>query len=883
MKGDQPVTIRLQDYSPPEYAVDQVDLRFELGEDETRVYSKMTVCRLVAGDPALHLDGRHLHLQSLKLDGRLLSVGEYKLDEEQLVLPSPPEQFTLEIETRIKPHENTSLEGLYKSSGNFCTQCEAQGFRTITFFPDRPDVMSRYTTTIVADKKRYPVLLSNGNPADEGELADGRHWRTWVDPFPKPSYLFALVAGDLRCMEDRYVTGSGRAIVLRIYVEPDDIDKCEHAMTSLKKAMRWDEDVFGLEYDLDIYMIVAVSDFNMGAMENKGLNIFNSKYVLARPETATDDDYDGILGVIGHEYFHNWTGNRVTCRDWFQLSLKEGLTVYRDQEFSADMTSRAVKRIQDVRALRARQFPEDDGPMAHPIRPDTYVEINNFYTATVYEKGAEVVRMYRTLLGVEGFRHGMDRYFQRHDGQAVTTEDFYAAMVDANDIDLGAFKRWYTQAGTPELTVEAAHDAASQVYSLSVRQHCPPTPGQTKKKQPLVIPLALALLDADGRELPLRLVGEPDEASSTERVLRVEQTEQEFQFADIVQPPVPSLLRGFSAPVRLRYPYSDDELAFLMAHDSDLYNRWEAGQQFAHRTALNLVLELQAGRELSLQPELIDGYRRMLTAAIGDKALVAEALVLPSEDFIAGGLDAIDPDAVHTVREFMRTALAEALHDEFLAGYRDNCSTQPYSNDPVSGARRQLKNMCLSYLMQLDDPHARGLCVQQYCSADNMTDTISALNALANCNCPERGELLGTFYEKWKRDALVVDKWLAIQARSKLPDTLEQVKRLMRHPAFALRNPNKVRALIGAFSHGNPVRFHAADGSGYDLLEQVVVALDGINPMVAARLLGAFSRWRKYEPVRRAHMRNALTRVLERSDVSKDCYEIATKSLADAP
>lgn len=883
MKGDQPVTIRLQDYSPPEHAVDQVDLRFELGEDETRVYSKMTVRRVAAGKPALQLDGRQLQLQSLKLDGRLLNVGEYKLDEEQLVLFSPPDQFTLEIETRIKPHENTSLEGLYKSSGNFCTQCEAQGFRTITFFPDRPDVMSRYTTTIVADKKRYPVLLSNGNPADQGELADGRHWRTWVDPFPKPSYLFALVAGDLRCLEDRYVTGSGRAIALRIYVEPDDIDKCEHAMASLKKAMHWDEEVFGLEYDLDIYMIVAVSDFNMGAMENKGLNIFNSKYVLARPETATDDDYDGILGVIGHEYFHNWTGNRVTCRDWFQLSLKEGLTVYRDQEFSADMTSRAVKRIQDVRALRARQFPEDDGPMAHPIRPDTYVEINNFYTATVYEKGAEVVRMYRTLLGVDGFRRGMDRYFQRHDGQAVTTEDFYAAMVDANDIDLGAFKRWYTQAGTPELTVEAVHDAASQVYSLSIRQYCPPTPGQTKKKQPLVIPLALALLDADGRELPLRLVGEPADAISTERVLRVEQTEQEFRFADIVKPPVPSLLRGFSAPVRLRYPFSDDELAFLMAHDSDLYNRWEAGQQFAYRTALNLVTELQAGRELALKPELIDGYRRMLSAGIGDKALVAEALVLPSEDFIAGGLDPIDPDAVHTVREFMRTTLAEALHDEFLASYRDNCSTQPYSNDPISGARRQLKNMCLSYLMQLDDPRVRGLCVQQYYGADNMTDTISALNALANCNCPERGELLGTFYEKWKRDALVVDKWLAIQARSKLPDTLEQVKRLMQHPAFALRNPNKVRALIGAFSHGNPVRFHAADGSGYDLLEHVVVALDGINPMVAARLLGAFSRWRKYEPVRRAHMRNALMRVLERPDVSKDCYEIATKSLADAP
>jgi aminopeptidase N len=882
MRGDQPKTVYLKEYKPPVYRVEHADLHFELGEEATEVRSRLTIQRNGEPGEPLRLDGRELELTALELDGEPLAADRYRVDEDSLTIEALPERFVLEVRTRIKPQDNTSLEGLYRSSGNFCTQCEAQGFRKITYFPDRPDVMARFSTTIVADQSRYPVLLSNGNPVEHGEDAGGRHWVKWDDPFPKPCYLFALVAGDLRWIEDRHTTASGRDVTLRIYVEPENIDKCDHAMASLKKAMAWDEQRFGLEYDLDIYMIVAVNDFNMGAMENKGLNIFNSKYVLARPDTATDADYDGILSVIGHEYFHNWTGNRVTCRDWFQLSLKEGLTVFRDQEFSADMGSAAVNRIHNVRMLRARQFPEDDGPMAHPVRPDSYVEINNFYTMTVYEKGAEVVRMYQTLLGRDGFRRGMDLYFQRHDGQAVTTDDFYGAMADANGVDLAPFKRWYSQAGTPRIEVSGAYDAGTRTYTLTVNQRCPATPGQPTK-QPLLIPLAVGLLGGDGRDLALQLDGEPAPAAdaATTRTLRLDREQQVFRFVNVPEPPVPSLLRGFSAPAKLHYPYSDDELSFLLAHDSDLFNRWDAGQQLATGVAQRLIEDLRAQRPLSLDTGLTEAFRQLLTGEVTDRALLAEALILPSEDELGEQMDAIDPDLVHQAREWLRRGLAQQLHGAFADAYRANQTPGPYSNDPEAMARRRLKNVCLGYLMALDDAEARASCVAQFEGADNMTDSVSALAALVDCDCPERDAALQAFYERWHGDPLVVDKWFALQAHSKLPGTLDQVKALMGHEAFQLKNPNKVRALVGAFCHGNPARFHDASGAGYEFLVDTVLRLDPLNPMVAARLLGALSRWRRYEPGRQALMKQGLERVLAAKGLSKDCYEIASKSLAE--
>ncbi len=877
MKGDQPRTIHLRDYTPPEFLVERVDLVFHLDPRATRVESRLELRRNRPGEGALVLDGADLELLSLRLDGRTLGANDYVSEGERLVVSGVPDRCVLEVETRICPEDNTSLEGLYLADGIYCTQCEAEGFRKITYFPDRPDVMARYTATVYADKAGCPVLLSNGNPMESGETDDGRHWVRWEDPHPKPSYLFALVAGDLRHIEDKHVTTSGREVTLRIYVEPENIESCEHAMNSLKHAMRWDEETFGLEYDLDIYMIVAVNSFNMGAMENKGLNVFNSKYVLARPESATDGDYEGIEGVIGHEYFHNWTGNRVTCRDWFQLSLKEGLTVFRDQEFSADMGSRPVKRIDDVQRLRAAQFPEDAGPMAHPVRPQSYVEINNFYTATVYEKGAEVVRMYHTLLGADGFRRGMDLYFQRHDGQAVTTDDFCAAMADANGVDLSAFKRWYDQAGTPTVSGAADYDADNRILALTLRQSSPPTPGQPEK-QPLVIPVRMGLLDAGGQPVPLQLEGEAA-AAGDERVLSLEQAEQTFRFVNVDGPALPSLFRGFSAPVRLDYGYSDDDLAFLMAHDTDLFNRWEAGQQLGTRVLLRLVRDHQAGRTLSLPEPLLRAFEQLLDGPVTDKALLAEALVLPGEGYIAEQMEVVDPDAIHAVRDWLRTGLASRLRDRFLSHYQANDSHEPYAFTPAAVAQRRLKSVCLAYLMQLEDASVRELCLGQYRQADNMTDAMGALALLADCDCPERGDALQSFYAKWRKDPLVVDKWLSIQARSHLPGTLETVQGLMAHEAFNIRNPNKVRALIGAFSHGNPVCFHAADGSGYRFLTDRVLELDAINPMVAARLLGALSRWRRYDAGRQEKMKAALKKVLARPGLSKDCYEIASKSL----
>jgi aminopeptidase N len=872
--------IHLKDYTPPPYLIDTVDLRFDLGEEATRVRSRLQIRRNPdhPGGPApLVLDGRGLALQAMRLDGRAVPEEEYLLEEESLTLFEVPAVFLLEVETRIKPQENTALEGLYKSSGNFCTQCEAQGFRRITFYPDRPDVMARFSATIIADRERYPVLLANGNLVEEGELEGGKHFVRWEDPFKKPCYLFALVAGKLVRIEDSFRTRSGREVALRIYVEERNRDKCDHAMRSLKKAMRWDEEVFGLEYDLDIYMIVAVDDFNMGAMENKGLNVFNSKYVLARPETATDTDFQAIEEVIGHEYFHNWTGNRVTCRDWFQLSLKEGLTVFRDQQFAADMTSRAVKRIEDVRVLRNVQFPEDAGPMAHPVRPASYVEINNFYTPTVYNKGAEVIRMIHTLLEPDGFREGLRLYLRRHDGQAVTCDDFVQAMADAGGVDLEQFKLWYSQAGTPELTVKGAYDPAARAFALTVRQHTPATPGE-ERKEPFHIPLALGLLSRNGRDLPLRMEGEKAATAGT-RVLSLRREKETFCFVDVPEAPVPSLLRGFSAPVKLRVDLDDSELAFLMARDSDEFNRWEAGQQLAVRVMLKLIGNFREGKDLVLSSVFVEAFRGTLTDPGADPALLALALTLPTETYLGEMMEVIDPEAIHEVREFIRRDLAGKLGEDFRQVLAAKAPTGPYSIEPAAVGRRSLRNLCLAYLMTLDDRETLAMCQDQFRSGDNMTDVIAALACLANREGPERGEALEAFYHRWREDPLVVDKWFTLQATSRLPGTLDAVRRLTGHPAFNIKNPNRVRSLVGAFAQGNPARFHDRSGAGYSFLADRVLEVNRLNPQVAARLVQPLSRWRRYEEVRRRLMQAELERIAAAPQLSRDVYEIVIKSL----
>jgi aminopeptidase N len=872
-----PRAIHLADYQPPTFLVDSIRLQVDLRERATRVRADLAVRRnpAVPGaqGSALRLSGERLALHSVAMDGRALGPDEYGVDDESLAVYAVPDAFTLQTEVEIVPEDNTALEGLYTSGSMYCTQCEAEGFRRITYYPDRPDVMARFTTTVVADKARCPVLLSNGNPVAAGDLDAGRHFVTWDDPFPKPSYLFALVAGDLRCIEDRYVTASGREVKLRIYVEPENVDRCEHAMRSLQQAMRWDEERFGREYDLDVYMIVAVNDFNMGAMENKGLNVFNAKFVLARPDTATDRDFLGIQGVIAHEYFHNWTGNRITCRDWFQLSLKEGLTVYRDQEFSADMGSRGVKRVEDVRLLRANQFAEDAGPMAHPVRPDSYIEINNFYTVTVYEKGAEVVRMQANLLGPETFRRAMDLYFARHDGQAVTTDDFVRCMEDASGRDLGQFRRWYSQAGTPELEVSDVYDAAARLYTLRVRQSCPATPGQPDK-QPLHIPFALGLLDAQGADLPLRLAGEGAPGAAT-RVLELREPEEVFRFVDVPCRPTPSLLRGFSAPVKVRYDYGDESLMFLMAHDSDGFNRWDAAQLLAQRVILRHADDPAA----PLPAGFISAFRQALTDARADRALLAEVLTLPSESYLADQMAQVDVDRIHRAREAVKTELATGLRDDLLAVHAACTDAGSYDIEPASIGRRSLRNLALGYLMQTPDAEVAELCLGQYRAAHNMTDRMAALALIADSELPERAQVLADFRARWQHDPLVMDKWFTVQATARHAETLARVQALLADPAFSIRNPNKVRSLIGAFATGNPVRFHAPDGGGYGFLVDRVLELDPANPQIAARLLRALSRWRRFDPARQALMRGQLERVAGTAGLSKDVYEIAARSL----
>jgi aminopeptidase N len=865
--------VRLADYRPPAFLIDTVDLAFDLHETATRVVSRMTLRRNPAGAQGapLRLNGEAVTLIRAALNGYTLGPSGYRLESDSLTLFGLPDAFSLEIETRISPAANSELSGLYISNGSYFTQCEAEGFRRITYFLDRPDVMARYTTTITADRGQCPVMLSNGNPGPVEELGGGRHRVTWTDPHPKPCYLFGLVAGDLVCVRDRFVTRSGRPVALGIHVRRGDEDRCAHAMRSLITSMKWDEDVFGLEYDLDVFNIAAVSDFNMGAMENKGLNVFNTKYVLARPETATDTDYQGIEAVIAHEYFHNWTGNRVTCRDWFQLSLKEGLTVYRDQEFSADQGSRAVKRIGDVRMLRAAQFREDAGPLAHPVQPDSYMAIDNFYTATIYNKGAEVIRMMATIIGREAFRHGMDLYIGRHDNQAATIDDFVGAMQDASGIDLDRFKRWYHQAGTPEIAVDDDYDPETKQYTLTITQQTPPTPGQPDK-QPLVVPVAMGLLDGNGQELATRMADEPTPLAGT-RILLADQAETRFTFVDVASPPVPSLLRGFSAPVRLA-GLSRDRLRFLARHDTDPFARWDAGQQFATHALLDMV----AGKPLD--PALVQAMEATLADAGADPAFAAEALSLPGEAFLADQMPVVDPDGIHTARQTARMAIGVALRDRLRTTYDELSDTGPYTTDGAAVGRRALRNVCLAYLAAPSDQGGISLAKAQFDAARNMTDVLAALSVLCAIDCDERRQALHGFHATWKEDALVLDKWFAMQAMSPLPNVMTEVRELTAHPDFDLRNPNRVRALVASFAGGNQVRFHDASGAGYAFLADMIMRIDPANAQIAARMVAPLGQWRRFDTARQELMRQALQRIAAQPDLSTNTFEMVSKSLA---
>ena len=877
-----PQTIFRKDYSPPAYLVDTVELGFDLDPARTIVANRVTMRQNPAansGDIVLH--GEDIELVALRMNGKPLSPGQYELSNSTLTISKAPAQVVLEIETLCAPLDNSTLSGLYVSNGNFFTQCEAEGFRRITFFPDRPDVMAKYTVMLRADKQLYPVLLSNGNLIEAGDLGDGRHYAKWQDPFKKPSYLFALVAARLVCQEERYTLKSGREVLLQVWVEQGNLDKTDYAMQSLKNSIRWDEERFGLELDLDRFMIVAVGDFNMGAMENKGLNIFNTKFVLANPRVATDVDFAGIEAVVGHEYFHNWTGNRVTCRDWFQLSLKEGLTVFRDQEFSADMigsdSGRAVTRIDQVRTLRQAQFPEDAGPMSHPVRPDSFVEINNFYTVTVYEKGAEVVRMYQTLVGREGFRKGMDLYFERHDGQAVACDDFRAAMADANGRDFTQFERWYSQAGTPVVKAVTRYDAAAQTYDITLSQSCPPSAGQADKL-PFHIPVAVGLLGAAGGDLPLQLQDAPVSKSST-MVLELTEPSQTFRFTGVKQAPTPSMLRNFSAPVILEYDYTDAQLLHLFSHDSDPVNRWEAGQRLAMARLLKLTEAVAHGQPLTLDDTFIDAQRRVLSDDTLDPAFRELALILPSEVIIAEQMEVVEPQAIHTARQFMRRSIGAALKRELLAAYHANQTPGAYSPDAPSAGKRALKNLALSYLLIAPEAAELKLARQQFADASNMTDRAAALMALIHSGTDASGQL-HSFYSDFEHEALVIDKWFAMQAAAPTTD-VAAVRKLMQHPAFTLKNPNRARSLIFNFTNANPSQFHAADGSAYDFWAEHVIKLDGINPQVAARLARSMDRWRRYTPGLQAHMKRALEQVAATAKLSNDVLEVVSKALVN--
>jgi aminopeptidase N len=883
MRTEEARPVRLEDYRPPDWVVETVELDVKLDPAATRV--RATLALRPNGNGAapapLTLDGDALDLRGLKLDGATLPPEQFVATADRLTIAQPPHRpFRLEIETVVDPSANTQLMGLYRSGAIYCTQCEAEGFRRITYFLDRPDVMAVYTTRIEAEKADAPVLLANGNLVASGDLpGTSRHFAVWHDPFPKPSYLFALVGGKLACVEDRFRTMSGRDVTLRIYVEAGKEARCVYAMDSLKRAMRWDETAFGREYDLDIFMIVAVSDFNMGAMENKGLNVFNDKYVLASPETATDSDFERIEAIIAHEYFHNWTGNRITCRDWFQLCLKEGLTVFRDQEFSADARSRAVERISRVRGLRAHQFVEDAGPLAHPVRPRLYHEINNFYTATVYEKGAEVVRMIKALLGPEAFRQGMDLYFTRHDGEAATIEQFVQCFADVSGADFTQFMLWYSQAGTPEVVATGGYDARASTYRLEVAQTVPPTPGQPVK-EPMVIPLAIGLVGRDGHDLPLK----PSDGRVIERsVLTLTRPAETFVFGDIGEPPVPSLNRGFSAPIKLVANLSADDLRFLAAHDADPFNRWQALQTLATRLLLDNVTNLRAGKPARRDSGLLDALGAVLGDGTLEPAFIALALTLPGESDLAReiGRD-VDPDAIFAARSALRAVVGDHLAGPLFDHYRRLSESRPYTPDAAGAGRRALRNVCLDLLVATGRPDAVSLAAQQYQAADNMTDRMAALSTLSLRDVPERTAALDDFYTRYGDDPLIVDKWFTLQATIPEPATLDRVKALTGHAAFSFANPNRVRALIHAFALANPKEFNRTDGAGYDFIADTVLALDRKNPQLAARLLSALKSWRMLEPGRRAVAEKALQRVAAAPAPSPDVADIVQRALAAA-
>ena len=876
----------LKDYAAPDYLIGEVELDVRLAPRAARVAAKLQLRpnpKVATGGKPLVLDGEGLALESVALNGKALPPSDYQIGEGSLTIPRVPAQpFTLELVTLCDPEANTALSGLYLSRGTYCTQCEPEGFRRITFFLDRPDVLAVYTVRIEADRALAPVLLSNGNPVAQGDIpGTGRHFAVWHDPFPKPSYLFALVGGNLACVPDSFITVSGRKVTLGIYVEPGKEDRCAWAMESLKRAMRWDEERFGREYDLDVFNIVAVSDFNMGAMENKGLNIFNDKLVLARPDTASDADYASIEGVIAHEYFHNWSGDRVTCRDWFQLCLKEGLTVFRDQEFTGDTRSDPVERIAAVRMLKTHQFPEDAGPLAHPVRPASYIEINNFYTATVYEKGAEVCRMLQTLLGRDGFRKGLDLYFERHDGAAVTVEDFVEAMADVSGRDLSQFMLWYTQSGTPEIACSLDYDAHAQTARLAVSQVVPPTPGQTKK-EPMLIPLKVGLIGANGDELPLHLDGD---GAASDGLIEITVREQIFEFRDVPAPPTPSLLRGFSAPVRLTISLDPDQIEFLMMHDKDDFNRWHAAQTYA----TNLLTA--AARDGGADPSRVTGKEaarlaHALSSTTADAALApayrAEFLKLPSESDIARELARhVDTDAVRNAREALRATIAGLIGADLDELYEAIAPKGSYSPDPHSTGVRALRGAALDLLVATGKASDIARVERHYREASNMTDAIGALATLSHLDAPARDAALEHFYTRWQDEPLVLDKWFAVQARASRADSVETVQRLLSHPKFSLKNPNRVRALIGSFVHANPTAFNRADGAGFALLAEQALEIDAFNPHVAARLLGAFESWRILEPVRQARARAVLEGLAARK-LSTDSYEIVTKTLGHA-
>jgi aminopeptidase N len=875
---------RRADYRPPAYLVDRVSLEFDLDPEATRVASTLAFRRNPDADPRdgalpFVLDGEGLGETTVALDGEPLTTPRALLAPGRLAIADLPGAGTLSIRTRIAPVRNSALEGLYVSSGVFCTQCEPEGFRRITWFPDRPDVLSTYTVTMRGDRARYPALLSNGNLVDAGELAGGQHYAVWHDPFPKPSYLFALVAGDLAALEDEFRTRSGRRVQLAIHSTPKNLPRCRHAMDALKAAMRWDEERFGREYDLDRFMIFCADDFNMGAMENKGLNIFNSRLILADPATATDDDYLAIEGVVGHEYFHNWTGNRVTCRDWFQLSLKEGLTVFRDQEFSGERGSRAVERIAAVEYLRRDQYAEDAGPMAHPVRPDEYQEINNFYTATVYEKGAEVIRMQHTLLGSEAFRRGMDLYFARHDGQAVTCDDFVNAMQDASGVDLAQFRRWYSQAGTPLLRIAGRHDRRAGTYTLDVAQACAPSPGQPDKA-PFHIPLAVGLVGPDGRDLPVRLEG-GDGTLKTTHVLDVRESRQRFRFVGVPVPPVPSLLRGQSAPVRVEFDYTDRELALLAAHDADPVNRWDAAQRTFVTAMLWLARQHRAGAPYLLPAGIEHVVAQLLDDTASDPALVAMALAPPDLAYVAAMEPVQDVDGIVAARAFLVRSLAARLRPAFAAVVARHPPREPYAPVQAQAGPRRLRNAALRYLGALDDGPARQLAIAQYDAADNMTDAIAALAALKDSDAPERHDLYARFEARWRDEPLVLDKWFALEATAIRAGALARVRSLLAHPRFNARNPNRVRSLVGAFALRNYACFHAADGAGYAFVADQVLALDAANPQLAASVASAFNLWKRFPEPRRARMQAALERLAATRALSNDVAEIVSRALYD--